>query len=334
MLMVVFGAGASYDSDPSRPVPQKQDFRPPLANELFENRPLFGDAIRRLPRCQPIIPYLRAPGVSVEQELERLQAEGEGYPEGKRQLAAIRFYLQNTLWGCGQNWLAQTNGVTNYKTLLDQIERQRRDGRVCIVTFNYDTLLEYALPAVGLRIESLPDYITNENYKVIKLHGSVDWGREVNTNIHLSGDPWEIANELIERAPDLDITQRYRISRAALIAKSDTSALFPAVAIPVETKRNYECPAEHVETLQSCLAQVTKVLVIGWRAAEAHFLALVKEHVPKTARWLVVAANLKAAEETIDRLQQAGIEGGEFRASPNGFTDFVVAREADGFLRS
>ena len=56
MLMVIFGAGASYDSvptysPPSTFIPTRGDtankhHRPPLANELFESRPLFAETIQ------------------------------------------------------------------------------------------------------------------------------------------------------------------------------------------------------------------------------------------------------------------------------------------------
>jgi hypothetical protein len=53
MLMVVFGAGASYDSAPSYP-PNRQHFfedqdRMPLANELFDNRSEFVRALNYFP---------------------------------------------------------------------------------------------------------------------------------------------------------------------------------------------------------------------------------------------------------------------------------------------
>src|SRR5947208_9452386 len=118
--MVIFGAGASYDS---LAVPPTGDgrvslYRPPLANQLFDWR--FGDDIARFPRCQPVISYLQRPNVNVEAELEKLQTDASGYPEGVRQLAAVRYYLQTMLWGCQDRWRTVTRGVTNYKTLLDQ----------------------------------------------------------------------------------------------------------------------------------------------------------------------------------------------------------------------
>jgi len=52
MLLVIFGAGASFDSARTYPPGTKvrggdhlNNFhRPPLANELFENRPVFAEA--------------------------------------------------------------------------------------------------------------------------------------------------------------------------------------------------------------------------------------------------------------------------------------------------
>jgi hypothetical protein len=100
MLMVVFGAGASYDPVPSRP-PAKygrtgQWSRPPLANELFCDNLLSLGRVADLFQCQPIVPYLQAPlsGESVEQVLERLREEASEYPKRHQQLAAIRYYLR------------------------------------------------------------------------------------------------------------------------------------------------------------------------------------------------------------------------------------------------
>ncbi len=94
MLMVIFGAGASYDSlaVPPEGNSRLRLYRPPLANELFGWR--FGNDIDRFPQCKPIIPYLQVPGVNVESELERLQNEASECPEGHKQLATIRYYLQ------------------------------------------------------------------------------------------------------------------------------------------------------------------------------------------------------------------------------------------------
>lgn len=342
MLMVVFGAGASYDSVPSRP-PDRfpkgtlDDRRPPLANELFDDRPSFVDAMSKFRKCQPVIPYLQnlPKDGSVERVLEGLQAETEQYPERHSQLAAIRFYLHFMMWECERFWKEVAKGVTNYKTLLDQIERWRKpEERICLVTFNYDRMLEADLPTVGVEIQELSDYIANDHYKVIKLHGSVNWAREVNTPIQNLNDlnTWQVGYELIERAGDLDISQRYLIVTQHPIGKLDESAVFPALAIPVERKRDYECPPAHLETLVACIPEVTKLLVIGWRATEYHFLKLLVENLRQELKVTVVSEGSNQAEEVVERLKANGIKG-QYLAAESGFTDFIINREVDDFLR-
>lgn len=86
--MVIFGAGASYDSAPDFPPPQPQAgqqnfgsrlaqpnprefWRPPLATQLFlDSNGDFGEIVRNYPKLLPILPHLRRPssGRSVEEE--------------------------------------------------------------------------------------------------------------------------------------------------------------------------------------------------------------------------------------------------------------------------
>jgi len=66
MILVIFGAGASYDSVPSR-TPDRHPrallySRPPLARELFLGTDFFMSVLSRFPGCHPIVPYLQAAG--------------------------------------------------------------------------------------------------------------------------------------------------------------------------------------------------------------------------------------------------------------------------------
>src|SRR3989442_13743501 len=108
MLMVIFGAGASFDSVPSRPpgAYSSLEHRLPLAADLFADRPLFADAMTRFPDFVPLVPSLRNPpdNLSLEGFLQRLQRESDEYEARYRQLAAIRFYLHYVIWECQLGW--------------------------------------------------------------------------------------------------------------------------------------------------------------------------------------------------------------------------------------
>jgi hypothetical protein len=236
------------------------------------------------------------PTQSLEGVLEDLQAAAATYAPGQRQLAAVRYYLQCMLGECESLWEREAaQGITNYKSLLDQIERFRKPTEsVCLVTFNYDSMLERALVAVGIRVASLEDYVSSDAYKLIKLHGSVNWGRLVSLpgmdNSNLMGrDDWTLANELIDHASELQVTDAYRFQYQRPMVKASGSPLIPALAIPLQKKQNYECPSEHLDALKKALPSVRRLLVIGWRAADRPFLELLRRDGRQAVDCLVVA---------------------------------------------
>jgi len=337
MLMVIFGAGASYDSYGAlTPPPIANQLRMPLANQLFDRR--FGDDYRLFPQCHPIIPLLQRSGVNVESVLEGLQQEASQYPPGLSQLAAIRFYLGYMLSRCQQTWTnSVTKGPTNYKTLLDQIARRPiAKEKVCLVTFNYDTLLDEALTSRGIKIQAMNDYVSSDFY-LIKLHGSVNWVHEVRGLAvpNLSGD--YLISEIINNTPTLNVDgESFEIVSENPFARQAGRPLFPALAIPVENKPGYECPKDHRKVLESCLPRVTKVLVIGWRGSENRFLKTLADGLPKNANFLVVSRNEESAGQTITRItpvmREANITG-NFFATKTTFSGFVFSPELADFLR-
>ena len=359
MLMVIFGAGASYDSVPAYPPPQSGRLpiatphagdvannyhRPPLANQLFENRPLFANTIQLYSACEPIIPRLRNHhGETVEAALQDLQEKADGYSRGPAQLAAVRYYLVHAISNTQRLWSNVACGVTNYKTFLDQIERTRRGHeKVCLVTFNYDTLLEEALADFDFRIGDLDHYIDGHSfYRVFKPHGSINWVRLVDAPII---NPEEtnsliLDRELIGKARELKLSTAFRMADPQTRNRIDGKPLFPAIAIPVDKKSLFECPQEHIDQLATILPEVTRLLLIGWRATEAHFLELLRKRLTPGIRLYTVAASEMEAVNINKALETAlpGIFAGSTpdvgpNAYESGFTYFLLSRRAESFL--
>ena len=306
MLIVIFGAGASYDSAPDFPPPYPQAqgghaqlvsatpappnprefWRPPLTPQLFlDSNGEFGPIVRNYPKLLPILPQLRRPssGRSVEEELESRQAESSGDPERTRQLFSVRYYLHDLLLKVSDEWLKHTSGVTNYVTLLDQIRHLNTAGEpVCLVTFNYDLLLDRALVSFDYK-QTNPEneaLLAHPIFKLLKPHGSVDWARYIeappNTRLGIE--------QVIEQANTLKLTNTYIRANATHSASvhSFERPIVPAIAVPVQTKTEdtFEWPRSHSDTLQQLLPSVTKILIIGWQAKEAHFLKILKERLP------------------------------------------------------
>lgn len=344
--MVILGAGASYDSVPEYPPPpatrafgrERFESRPPLANELFLNTGLFKRSIDRFPDCHHIVPYLRdlPEDESVEQALEKLQAEAPRDSERYRQLAAIQYYLQFVIYECVNQWRGDAGPITNYKTLLDQLRRSRQHGEpVCVVTFNYDCMIEDALATVGVPINEIEGYIANDKFKIFKLHGSTNWAREVDAKTDLIGprDQWQVGEEIRRQIGVVEISGRYRIVEGQTpISQIDRIPLFPAIAVPFETGKSFECPQDHLDCLKAILPDTRKALVIGWRGAEQHFLQLLKESfVNKIVPTLAVAESKAAADSTFEQFRRAKIPVTPEFAS-NGFSEFIVSRQAEKFL--
>jgi hypothetical protein len=358
MLLVVFGAGASFDSSPTHPLgidgmgrlvddAYRAERRPPLAKELFANRPIFATALDSFPQCKTIVPWLRQPQVmtgqrSVEAVLSEIEDQANSYSRGKIELAAVRCYLQRAINACQIQWREVTRGITNYLTLLREIDRMQTSCEpVVLVTFNYDNLLEDALHDLGHTQNQMADYVDeSKRYRVFKLHGSVDWAQlvenELPANLNRS-DPETILRHLAEHAAELKISNKFIKCHPSSMGLDGAYPVFPAIAIPVEKKNQFACPETFIEKLVELLPNISKILVIGWRATEGHFLTLLDQHLPAGVQICIVAGRsssnfLSPAKSTIDSIY------GALTARPplqpeiydGGFTDFLVS----GHVRS
>jgi hypothetical protein len=344
MILVIFGAGASYDSVPSKPASLPKwnrnslPNRPPLANDLFSDIEVVNEALGRFPECYPIVPYLQGipDNQTIENVLEDLQSDSENDVVRKRQLTAVRYYLHLVIRDFEVKWQNVHNGITNYVTLLDQVRRARKSEEpVCIVTFNYDCMIEAALRrSLGISITAMSHSIEPE-FKLFKLHGSVNWGRKVKApfdSVNSGRSVWDLIKELIQEADKLELSSDFEMVSEFPIAKLVTVPLFPALAIPVVTKRDYECPDEHLKCLKDLLPQTRTILSIGWRGMEKHFLKMLAESLEgkSSIDTYTVAGDATAAKQVLVQFQGAGIRI-KGRRYAKGFTEFVKSRQAESF---
>ncbi len=130
---------------------------------------------------------------------------------------------------------------------------------------------------------SFTPYVERDDFRVYKPHGSIEWVQL------LANEPEPLArsdeDRIIEEGEHFDLLDdgfrfgrdpQFRVHENPRDAKSTRLAL-PALALPLTEKSEFACPEVHIEALRSDLGAVTRVLVIGWRASEQHFLNLWKE---------------------------------------------------------
>ncbi len=183
--------------------------------------------------------------------------------------------------------------------------------------------------ALGWPLDSLDAYVARPEFRLLKLHGSVNWVRIAQNDIG-NANP---ERALIGLGADIHLSTAHFILPVGS-DRLDGRPIFPAIAIPVETKSDFECPAKHLETLKADLPSVTRVLLIGWRATEIHFLKLWAAHHAQEVRIRIVAGSASGATQAQERLEGAGIfEKSGVRISGAGFGEFVTGAELDNFLR-
>lgn len=348
MLAVIFGAGASHDAFPTFPVDGRSmgHARLPLANQLFDDRPEFEATRERFRDCLALIPYLqnRPDGQSVEQVLEQFELvaatdNGKRGARTRQQLTAFKFYLQSIISGCEHAAIGMAHGVTNHLTLLDLIEKKRqKDEAVCLITFNYDCLIERALAdAIPFSISCPGEYVSRPNYKLFKLHGSVNWGHEVMEapgGLFKGRNDPEM-NEMIRAADKIKYTNDFEIVDQIPAFNQGAKRLFPAITVPAERKTKFSCPDKHIDVIKAILPNVTKLLIIGWRGAEKHFLDMAGPILNQSKAALkigIVSASRNSCSETEVAVARAITVDREWKYFEGGFTKFIASRAAESFI--
>ena len=324
-LMIVFGAGASFDSiniyppgDPSHP---REKLHPPLANDLFDDRPTFANAINAHPRVRYLAHRLRGlpGGTGLEEAIERMLAEDDSDGLFVKSVAAFRFYLQRTIWENAIEWSKLASGATNYLGLITDVRRYWRNrGPACFVTFNYELLLEEACRGADITYPDFAAYAQGP-YPLFRPHGAVNWAHPVSSPSIGAGVTLE--NAISEQISKLMIDDDHFVFIDHPGAGTHSSPLVPALSIPARAKDNFQMPAVHLRTLREWIPRVTHLLIIGWRAADAPFLQMWKDAGANPRfRW-VVAGSPSGVQAINEELRRYGV--GPASTSDHGFGEFL-----------
>jgi hypothetical protein len=207
---------------------------------------------------------------------------------------------------------------------------------VRFVTFNYDTLLEHACrSALRIEMRSVGSYVSPRvGYKVFKPHGSVNWVRTVSDASGVEAS--NVEQSVIALGQRVALAPGFHLIADLGQLQVEGRYVFPALALPVNTKVAFECPDDHMAQLKADIPLVTKLLVVGWSATEPHFLEFWKQpragSVPDPiSKIAIVAGGGSQAQLVQQNLTAAGIRG-RCDLFSGGFSQFVTGPELDRFL--
>jgi hypothetical protein len=212
---------------------------------------------------------------------------------------------------------------------------------VLFVTLNYDLLLDRRLDVLS-PLNTLQDYVKpDRRWALIKLHGSVDWGRVVQSgSVEGPGD-------LFRPPADLAYSHQIEIAPRYLAGAGESSLntfrrhppdgpyiQFPALSVPLGEEDELSCPPEHVEHMTSRiqLSEGLHILVVGYSGIDLEVLNLLKR-TDTTIKTLAVVNKDKHEADRVHARMASQIEPrgvGSGWVWPGDFSEFV---QGDGWER-
>ncbi len=340
-LTVLTGAGASHDCAWSEIAELAPEYQPPLTNQLFEPRGSFNAILHNYPGAEALSDEIRTKLMDRDASLESILKEIESREPLalRKQYWQIPLYLQELLGAVSTQYVR--TGGTRYDTLVSSILRSPFE-RVMFLTLNYDLLLDRALQKLyGVSFSDLSAYCPKErDWSLIKLHGSVNWGRKLQSpKTGVRGHSTLLLNSLSSEPTfetDIEILKGHQEGSRFV----GSTFFYPALAIPLGEKRgkDFVCPQDHLDYTVSFLSNCSNFLIIGFSGLDQHILELFQD-VQRVDTLKIVNESRDSAIQTMTRIGRknprfAPTFPGEQDASlyDKGFGGFVGSGELERFL--
>jgi hypothetical protein len=307
--------------------------QPPLVTELFQPHQPFTRILHNYPRAEAaaadIRPTLKEGSVALEAFL-RTQLRDSPHAHHRRRYLAIPLYLQHLFFQIGA---AYTLHPDNYDRLISAALEL---DEVVFVTLNYDDLFDKRLFQEEGPLTSMDSYLgPRRNWGLIKLHGSVNWGRGVvNTPQGVMGSDKYLAATFAALGEDIQLDERIvlRLEDTLLDRRVGNEAgmahlYYPALSAPLGSEDELVCPPEHQDYLRRKLSEFDglNVLVIGYSGLDQEVMRFFRESGNSLRSLYVVNGNEERGLEAADKItRHIGHRLPMKRAIfPGGFTNFV-----------
>jgi hypothetical protein len=345
--MVILGAGASFDCASGNGGVIHEEWRPPLVTQLFENRPSFTRVLHDYPLAEQaaaeIRPSISDGSIAIEAFL-RDRLRDSPYEHERRQYWAVPLYLQHLLFEISMWDYGSRRGYAEQPDSYDRlINVALRADEVTFVTLNYDDLFDRRL-FMHSRLDSMESYLgVNEKWSLIKLHGSINWGRLVKSErvTQVRSDDIVLAQAFADLRESFELDDEIHLRRhTALDGVRGDEVLgdegrfmhlyYPALAAPLGAEDELVCPPDHVAHLKQITGhwEPLDVLVIGYSGLDQEVLTQLSWGGRSIRSLCVVSDRDETADATarriVDRVRVMPAPGQEpITIIGGGFTNFA-----------
>jgi hypothetical protein len=303
------GAGASFDcAGMGDSCVTDVEYRPPLTKDLFQGKSSFNRILQKYPGAVSLSDDIRArlrPGnVNLEDILQRVTSTTD---LRLRRLAwQVPLYFQELMGTVSDKYI--TFGASKFDTLLHYAQRSPFE-KVLFLSLNYDFLLEKAFQQGLQRPLNQLDLFCPEREKqwLVKLHGSVLWGRRMQNNVRHNRSAVELLESIngdLELSDEIETLTSYIPSNNV----SPGKFLYPCITPPIAGDKEFSCPPAHIEKAKAFLTLCRRFLVIGFSGLDAHVLELLRENQQQMATLMIVSGNRNDGLEVFNRLLKANIK--------------------------
>jgi hypothetical protein len=304
-LFVVVGAGASHGCAPDD-VQRNPAWQPPLVKTLFSAAPDYGyhSVLAKYELAGIAAAELATldDSAAIEEVLRERYRDAESELD-RRIFNSIAPYLQELLHTVSNEYTAHPAYLQAVVAALLRLPE------VVFITLNYDLILDRVLAATDPHVPSKTWYVQPErNWSLIKLHGSVNWYRQLALNDLRAffSPPAEVplASEIQVGPLDEALhTRRGMSSPGGGFAHGDLK--YPVLSVPQGRTDELACPDDHVEFLRQKLADSAELdlLFLGYSAHDAEVMKLIRDSGKPVSSLLVVDRDLEAAQGIVARLK-------------------------------
>ena len=342
---VILGARASYDVAGEGSPIANTDFRPPLAQDLFDIKKhvaywdvmVYYNGAQVL--SQELAPLISSGNIGIEKALRKYAEHSDSRIQ--EHFKHVPAYLRDLLFRASTEY---TYVPSSYIQLVIKLLADYPHD-VTFITLNYDNLLESALRRFDAKFqfENIGAYVDDErNAKVVKLHGSIDWFKRLPGGRTEGWDSGVARLNVFEQIPEHEIKVKAGI-HIVRDAVAEDDRLYPIITAPLAGKGLIDivCPKSHVTAGQEFMKDCSKFLIIGTSGLDEDLLTFVDNAVPPKSRPLVhIVDRDGGADNTRTKFEEGVRAFRNTRQTPSqstfkeGFRNYLSSQPFQAFLES